>query len=66
MTRGVPMIDPQVHLKGATPEKLAKALLRQPHLVGRVVQPVVRDEITVEEVSTDEPGDSVPHLVERV
>ncbi len=31
MTRGVPMIDPTVHLKGAAPEKLAKALLRPPH-----------------------------------
>ena len=32
MTRGVPVLDPKVHLKGATPEKLARALLRQPHL----------------------------------
>ncbi|MCY4305397.1 MAG: hypothetical protein OXC62_11595 [Aestuariivita sp.] len=39
MTRGVPMIDPAVHLEGATPEKLAKALLRQLHLVGRFGQP---------------------------
>lgn len=29
MTRGVPMLDPKVHLKGATPEKLARALLRR-------------------------------------
>ena len=32
MTRGVPMIDPKVHLKGATPEKLARALLRNRNL----------------------------------
>lgn len=31
MTRGVPVLDPKVHLKGATPEKLARALLRNPH-----------------------------------
>ena len=29
MTRGVPVLDPAVHLKGATPEKLAKALFRR-------------------------------------
>ena len=29
MTRGVPVLDPKVHLKGATPEKLAKALFRR-------------------------------------
>ena len=32
MTRGVPVLDPKIHLVGATPEKLARALLRQPHL----------------------------------
>ena len=29
MTRGVPVLDPKVHLKGATPEKLARALFRR-------------------------------------
>ena len=28
MTRGVPVLDPAIHLKGATPEKLARALFR--------------------------------------
>jgi len=32
MTRGVPVLDPKVHLKGATPEKLARALLRNRNL----------------------------------
>ena len=29
MTRGVPVLDPTRDLKGATPEKLAKALFRR-------------------------------------
>ena len=29
MTRGVPVLDPKRDLKGATPEKLAKALFRR-------------------------------------
>jgi len=29
MTRGVPVLDPKIHLKGATPEKLARALFRR-------------------------------------
>ena len=66
MTRGVPVLDPAVHLKGATPEKLAKALFRRTEpLPPRVRQPVAGDEVAVEEVATDEPGDSVPHLGKR-
>ena len=65
MTRGIPVLDPKVHLKGATPEKLARALLRQPHLTPRPGgKPVVRDEVAVEEVPTNESGDGVPHLDE--
>ena len=68
MTRGVPVLDPKVHLKGATPEKLARALFRRtagplrplrPRPVGKAV---VGDEVAVEEISTDEPGDGVTHL----
>jgi hypothetical protein len=63
MTRGVPVLDPAVHLKGATPEKLAKALFRRTEpLPPRVGKPVAGDEVAVEKVSTDEPGNSVPHL----
>ena len=63
MTRGVPVLDPKVHLKGATPETLARALLRQPHLTPRTRRkPVVGDEVAVEEVLPDEAGDGIPHL----
>ena len=46
MTRGVPVLDPAVHLKGATPETLAKALFRrtEPLRPARVREPVVGDE----------------------
>ena len=66
MTRGVPVLDPKVHLKGATPEKLAKALFRrvEPLRRRRVRKPVTGDELVVEEVAPDEPDDSVPHLRE--
>ena len=62
MTRGVPVLDPKVHLKGATPEKLARALLRNRNLPTRVGQAVASNEVVVEEVPADEPGDRVPHL----
>ena len=66
MTRGIPVLDPKAHLKGATPEKLARALLRQPHLTPRPGgKPVVRDKVAVEEVSANESGDRVPHLRKR-
>ena len=65
MTRGVPVLDPKVHLKGATPEKLAKALFRRTEpLPARVRQPVAGDQVAVEEVPADEAGDCVPHLDE--
>ena len=67
MTRGVPVLDPKIHLKGATPEKLARALFRRTAgpLPPRVRQTVAGDEVAVEEVSTDEPGDGVTHLGKR-
>lgn len=66
MTRGVPVLDPKVHLKGATPEKLAKALFRRVKpLPARVGKPVVGDQVSVEEVAPDQPGDGVPHLRKR-
>ena len=62
-----PMLDPARDLAGATPETLAKALFRrtQPLRPGTRRQPVVRDQVTVEEVPTDELGDGVAHLDER-
>ena len=66
MTRGVPVLDPKVHLVGATPEKLARALLRQPHLAPRTRRkPVVSDEVAVEKVAPNETGDGIPHLCKR-
>lgn len=64
---GAPMIDPKIHLKGATPEKLARALLRprNRYRSGPGGESVVRDQGPVEEPLPDEPGDGVPHLRER-
>ena len=65
MTRGVPVLDPKRDLKGATPEKLAKALFRRTEpLPARVGKPVAGDQVAVEEVPADEPGDCIPHLDE--
>ncbi|MCY4183973.1 MAG: hypothetical protein OXC82_10990 [Rhodobacteraceae bacterium] len=63
MTRGVPMIDPEKDLKGATPELLAKALLRNSLLPKRVVKPVAGDKVPVKKVATDHAVDRVTHLV---
>ena len=63
------MIDPKVHLKGATPEKLARALLRNRNPAlrpGARGKPVAGDEVAVQEVPSDETGDGVPHLAKRV
>ena len=60
MTRGKPVLDPKVDLKGATPETLARALLRP---TGRR-KPVVDDQVAVEEPAADEAGNCVPHLDE--
>ena len=63
--RGVPVLDPKRDLKGATPEKLAKALFRRTEpLPARVGKSVAGDQVPVEEVPADEPGDCVLHLDE--
>ena len=46
-----PTLDPKKHLKGATPEKLARALLRPR---GRI-QPVVSDKVDTKKVTPDKP-----------
>ena len=67
MTRGKPfLLDPERDLKGATPETLAKALLRNRLLPNGVGKPVVGDEAAPEEPLADEEGDSVPHLKKGV
>ena len=59
-----PMLDPKRDLVGATPETLARALLRPLRLAHRA-KAVVGDEVPVEEVTTDHAGDSVSHLRKR-
>ena len=67
MTRGKPVLDPERDLKGATPETLARALLRrvEPLRSRAARKTVVGDEVAVEEVSPNQPGDGVPHLRKR-
>ena len=59
-----PKLDPKVDLAGATPETLAKALMNAPYkpLSSHVRKAVVSDEVAVEEVAVDHPGDGVAHL----
>ena len=63
-----PMLDPKRDLAGATPETLARALLRrvEPLRPRPGVEAVGGDEAPVREAVSDEPGDSRPHLVEGV
>ena len=61
------MLDPARDLVGATPKALARALFRRveplrPRSTGK---PVVGDQITVEKVTPDKPGNRVPHLRKR-
>lgn len=66
MTRGVPVLNPKVHLKGATPEKLARALFRRTEpLPPRVTESVAGDQVAVEKVPANEPGNRVSHLGKR-
>lgn len=67
MTRGVPVLDPKRDLKGATPEALAKRLLRrvEPLRARARRKAVVGDQVAVEQVAPNEAGDGVPHLDKR-
>ena len=60
-----PMLDPARDLAGATPEKLARALLRNRLRPSAGGKPVVGDEVAVEKVPADKPGNRVPHLRKR-
>lgn len=62
-----PKLDPKVDLKGATPEKLARALFRpiEP-LPGGVGESVAGDQVTVEKPPADKAGNRVTHLNKRV
>lgn len=63
-----PKLDPKVDLVGATPETLARALLRpvEPLRPASRGKPVVGDEVPVEKVATDQAGNGVSHLDEGV
>ena len=59
------MLDPKRGLRGAAPETLAKALFRRMEpLTGGAGKAVVGDQVAVEEVSADHPGDGISHLDE--
>lgn len=61
-----PRLDPKRDLKGATPEKLARALLKQPDLGPRSAgKAVVSNKVAVEKVAAHKPGDGRPHLRKR-
>ena len=57
-----PMLEPQKDLKGATPESLAKALLHK----RRAGERVAGDQVPVQQATTDQAGNRVPHLRQRV
>ena len=59
-----PMLDPKRDLKGATPEKLAKALLHR-SVPSEGAKSVVSDKVTVEKVTTNKTGNRLPHLRKR-
>ena len=56
-----PMLNPDLDLAGATPETLARALLRplRPRPRGK---PVVSDKVAVQKVASNHAGNRVPHL----
>ena len=61
------MLDPERDLKGATPEKLARALFRrtEPLRPSRRGKAVFRNKVTVKKPVADKPGNGVPHLNKR-
>ena len=61
-----PMLDPKRDLAGATPETLARALLRRvvPLRPRRRGKAVVGDEIPVKKTSTDKTANRIPQLDE--
>lgn len=62
-----PVLDPKRDLKGATPEKLARALFRRneplrPRARGKAI---VGDKVSVKKIATDHSGNRVSHLRKR-
>jgi len=60
------MIDPKKDLKGATPELLAKALLKNSLLPTGVVKPVAGGKVPVKKVASDHSSDSGSHLIKGI
>lgn len=60
-----PVLDPERDLKGATPEELARALF-QPSAPRRRTEPIIGNEVGVEQVPADHTDDGVTHLREGV
>ena len=58
-----PVLDPKRDLKGANPEKLARALLRPVKSRARLrAESVVSGKVSVKKVSTDKASHRAPHL----
>ena len=64
MTHMKPMLNPKRDLNGATPEKLARALLRPLRPRPRT-KAVVCNQVPVQEVAADQSGNRVLHLRKR-
>lgn len=60
-----PMLDPERDLAGATPETLARALLRPLRRPRPGGESIVSDQVAVEKVAADEPSDDGTHLLQR-
>ena len=60
-----PMLDPKRDLKGATPETLARALLKPLSRPGARTEAVFGYEVPVPEVPADKPSGRRPHLRKR-
>ena len=58
------MLRPDQHLAGATPESLARALLRPKGSTAprRRVEPVVRDKVSEQQAVTEQSSDGITHL----
>lgn len=62
---GKAILDPKRDLKGATPEKLARALLRRDGRSRARGQSVVGNKVPVEKVAADKASDRIAHLRKR-
>ena len=58
-----PILNPKRDLKGATPNKLARALLRS--VSSARSESVVSNKVSVKKVATDKTGNRVTHLSKR-